>query len=65
MARKLPRVSPPRPRPTEMLDVIDVADTRLQALMGNWSDAIPSAVRNEIRQIDVPLLRLLIRAGRR
>jgi hypothetical protein len=48
-----------------MLDVIDVADTRLQALMGNWSDAIPSAVRNEIRQIDVPLLRLLIRAGRR
>jgi hypothetical protein len=56
---------PPGPTCGELLDAMDIAELHLLAMVGRWEDSIPAKVRAEIRQIAEPLLRLLLRAGRR
>jgi hypothetical protein len=62
--------SPPRepstlPRKAELLDAIDTHVTGLDSMIGRWFDAIPAAVRAELRRLREPLETLLIRAKRR
>ena len=56
------RRAPPKRR--ELLDAMTVSHARLSALFGRWEDSIPAPLRVELREADIPLLRMLIRAGR-
>lgn len=53
------------PTKKELLDAMDGTERKLTEMVGRWQDSIPAEVRAEIRQIALPLLRLLLRAGRR
>ena len=51
------------PRRAAILDVIEVAVQRLDAMVGRWFDAIPAEVRAEISEIREPLETVLISTG--
>lgn len=53
------------PKRRELLDGMEEASNRLTEIYARWSDGVPAPLRAELRQAELPLLRLLIRAGRR
>ena len=53
------------PRRTVILDRVDEAVTRLDAMIGRWLDHIPAPVRAELTEIRAPLEALLIETGLR
>ena len=53
------------PHKEELLEAIDRADRQLTRLYSKWGDGIPIALRIELHDIATPLLRLLMRSGRR
>jgi hypothetical protein len=44
---------------------MEAAELNIWAMVGLWQDGIPAPVRAELIGIALPLLRLLLRAGRR
>ena len=50
------------PKKDEWIAAVDTAEARLVSMVGRWSDGIPAAVRAELREIQAPLLDLLMRA---
>jgi hypothetical protein len=53
------------PRRVDLLDALDEAERRLSDMVGRWTNGTPAVLRVELRDIGTPLLRLLLRAGRR
>lgn len=53
------------PDRAELLDGMERAELRLWGMVGRWQDSLPALVRAELMEIALPLLRLLLRAGRR
>jgi hypothetical protein len=56
------KVNPTRP---ELLNLLEQTELQLWAMVGRWQDGIPAQVRAELMEIVTPILRALIRAGRR
>jgi hypothetical protein len=56
--------SPDPPR-RELLDLLERTELSLWEMVGRWQDGIPAPIRAELMEIARPLLRTLIRAGRR
>jgi hypothetical protein len=54
-----------QPYRPELLDAIEATEEQLSAMIGRWGNGIPGRVRLELIRVRQPLMRLLIRAGRR
>ncbi|WP_428484915.1 hypothetical protein [Rhodopila sp.] len=69
MARRFATQGPPRqprPRRSDILDKTDEVEAALLSIVRRWQDGVAPELRDEINvKAREPLLRMLIRAGRR